>query len=246
MNISKVVSHLMMKNGLTNLILPFKDEATGNIVPADQIVRQIITTETVPIYSEYCPWIRTGTIDIKELQCVDRQLSIYMLPAFLTMTPVKYVIDVKMPFHNMRGTFGDVAPAYGINRSTQGVLTSQAYMMVAGQMRAEPTFEYLGFNKIRLYGWPKTMIEISVACEHESNLESIPESCYSSFMELATLDLEEFLYANFRFNKTIPTAHGNFELPIEDWQGAKEARKELLRDWDEKFHVDMIDIVDFM
>ena len=89
MNISKVVSHLMMKNGLTNLILPFKDEATGNIVPADQIVRQIITTETVPIYSEYCPWIRTGTIDIKELQTEGHDITELLSTQF-----VKKVIDL--------------------------------------------------------------------------------------------------------------------------------------------------------
>lgn len=246
MNISNVVSQLMMQKGLTNLVLPFKDPKTDKIASPDQIVRNVITTVTVPTYSNYCPWMRTGTININNMKCVDRHKGIYMLPEFLTMTPVMYVSNVQLPYQNTRGTFGDVAPAYGINRSVQGVITSQAYMMLAGQMRAEPTFEYLGYNQIRLYGWPKVEIEITVACMHETNLESVPDSCYTSFMELASLDLEEFLYANFRFNKTIPTAHGNFELPIEDWQGAKEARKQLLEKWDEIYHVDQIDWVDFM
>ena len=246
MNLSNVVSHLMMQKGLTNLVLPFKDPITGDTIPADQVVQNILATVTVPIYSDYKPWMRTGTININNMKCVDRKNGIYMLPAFLTLTPVKYVSNVELPFHNTRGTFGDVAPAYGINRSTQGVATAQGYMMLAGQMRAEPTFKYLGYNKIQLFGWPKTDVEITVACEHEKNLESIPDSCYSSFMELATLDVDEFLYSNFRFHKTIPTAHGNFELPIEDWQGAKEARKTLLEKWDETFHLDMIEWVDFM
>lgn len=246
MNISSVVSQLMMQKGLTNLVLPFKDPTTGELIPADQVIQNVIKTVTVPIWSNYKPWMRTGSIDISKMKCVDRTHAVYMLPEFLTLTPVMYVFDVKLPFQNTRGTFGDVAPAYGINRSVQGVATSQAYMMLAGQMRAEPTFEYLGFNKIRLYGWPKTEIEITVACQHDPNLESIEDSCYSSFMQLASLDVEEFLYANFRFNKTIPTAHGNFELPIEDWQGAKEARLQLLDKWEDTFHLDMIDMIDFM
>ena len=239
MNMSKCISQLKMSLGLYGITLPFKDDATGKPAPTENVIHDVLTTMTIPIYSDYVPWMREGEISITKLKVVDEKLGIYMLPAFLTLTPVKYVADVHMPFHNQRGTFGDIAPAYGINRSVQGVATSQAYMMVAGQMRAEPTFEYLGENKIRLYGWPKTIVAFKVACEHEPNGESIPDSCYSSFMELATLDTKMFLYNSLKLYDGIPTAFGEIKLKTEDYQSAEADRKQLLDQWNDTFHYDM-------
>jgi hypothetical protein len=150
-----------------------------------------------------------------------------------------YVSDVFMPLHTNRGSFGDISPAYGINRSVQGVATSQAYMMLVSQMRAEPTFEYLGENRIRLYGFPRTMVTIRIAAEHEPNGETIPISCYDSFMELATLDTKMFLYNTLKLYDNIPTAHGNITLKVDDHQSAEGDRNALLERWRDVFHLDM-------
>lgn len=239
MNISRAISHIKMQLGLYNITLPFKDEITGQTIPTENVIRDVITTVTIPIYSEFVPWIREGTINIKNLKVVDKHNGVYMLPAFLTLTPVKYVSEVSLPFHNTRGTYGDIAPAYGINRSVQGVITSQSYMMVAGQMRAEPSFEYLGENKIKLYGYPKTELSFKVACEHEPNGESIKDSCYDSFMELAILDVKHFLYNTLKLYDGIPTAFGNINLKIDDYQSAESDRNALLDKWRDSFHLDM-------
>lgn len=239
MNISKAISHIKMQLGLYNITLPFKDEITGETVPTENVIRDVLTTVTIPIYSEYQPWIREGTIDVDKLKVVDKHDGVYMLPAFLTITPVKYVSNVSLPYHNTRGTYGDISPAYGINRSVQGVLTAQAYMMVAGQMRAEPTFEYLGENKIRLYGYPRVPLSFKVACEHDPNGESIPDSCYASFMELAILDMKQFLYNTLKHYEGIPTAFGTINLKIEDYQSAEADRNSLLEKWGDTYHVDM-------
>lgn len=239
MNISRAISQLKMQLGLYGITLPFQDPITKETTPTENVIMDVITTSTIPIYSQFVPWIREGTINIGSLKVVDKQAGIYMLPAFLTMTPVMYVSDVQLPFRNTRGTYGDVAPAYGINRSVQGVATSQAYMMLAGQMRAEPTFEYLGENKIRLYGFPKTDVVIKVACEHEPNGESIPQGCYDSFMELATLDMKIFMYNTLKLYDGIPTAFGNINLKIEEYQSADGDRTALLDKWRDTFHLDM-------
>ena len=152
---------------------------------------------------------------------------------------MKYVSDISLPMHNHRGTFGDISPAYGINRSAQGVVTSQAYMMLAGQMRAEPTFEYLGENKVKLYGYPKCMLSFSVACEHDPNGESIPDSCYDSFMELAILDMKVYLYNNLKYHREIPSAFGGVKMEIEDYQNAEAERNTLLDKWRDTYHADM-------
>ena len=239
MNMSKAVSHIKMQLGLYGVTLPFMDDITKQPTPTENVIRDVLTTITIPIYSEFVPWIREGTISVDKLKVVDRRNAIYMLPAFLTLTPVKYVSSVSLPYENARGTYGDISPAYGISRSVQGVLTSQAYMMVAGQMRSEPTFEYLGENKIRLYGYPRVPLSFRVACEHDPNGESIESSCYDSFMELAMLDVKQFLYNTLKLYDGIPTAFGNINLKIEDYQGAEAERNALLENWRDRFHLDM-------
>lgn len=228
-----------MSLGLYGITLPFKDEQTGKPIPTENVIMDVLKTTTIPIYSEFEPWIREGEIPIQQLKVVDERKGIYMLPAFLTLTPVKSVDDVHMPYHNQRGTYGDIAPALGISRSVQGTVASQAYMMVAGQMRAEPTFEYLGNNKIRLFGWPKTTLAFRVACEHEPNGESIPDSCYDSFMELATLDVKMFLYNTLKLYDGIPTAFGEIKLKVEDYQSAEADRTQLLEKWRDSYHLSM-------
>ncbi len=239
MNMSRAISHIKMKFGLQAITLPFKDETTGDTIPTEQVIKNVLTTMTIPIYSQIEPWIREGNCDVTSLKCVNQKEHIYMLPAFLTLTPVMYVVDVSLPMVNTRGTYGDIAPSFGINRSVQGVITSQAYMMLAGQMRAEPTFEYMGNNKIKLYGYPKCILTFSVACEHDSSGETIPDGCYDSFMELAELDMKIFLYNNLKYYKEIPTAFGNINLNIDSYEGAESDQKALLDKWRDVYHLDM-------
>lgn len=239
MNISEVVTTLKTQNSLYGVTLPFVDEVTKEPIPTENIIAGVLTKVTVPMYSQFVPWKREGDISVQQLKCIDERKGIYMLPAFLTMTPVMYTIDVRLPDTNTRGTFGDIAPAYGIARSVQGVVTGQAYMMLVGLMRHEPTFHDLGYNKIQLLGYPKTVLTFEVACRHLPNLESIEEGCYDSFMQLANLDLQEFLYNSLKKFKTIPSAHGQYEIDISDWQGAAGEKKELLERWRDVYHVDM-------
>lgn len=239
MNISRAVSHLKMQLGLYGITLPFKDPNSGDTTPTENVIMDVLTTVTIPMFSQFVPWLREGSINVTQLKAVNEKEGIYMLPAFLTMTPVMYVADVYLPYNNSRGTYGDISPAYGINRSVQGVITSQAYMMLAGQMRSEPTFDYLGNNQIRLYGWPKTVLTFRLACEHAPNGETIKDSCYDAFMELATLDMKIFLYNTLKLYDGIPSAFGTINLKIDEYQGAEGDRNTLLDRWRDTFHLDM-------
>lgn len=245
MNLSRCVSSIKMSLGLNMITLPFKND-DGKPVPTENVIKEVLTTITIPEYSQFVPWIRTGDCDVEHLQIVDKRRFIYKLPKFLCLTPIMYVVDVSMPMHNLRGTYGDVAPAYGINRSVQGVATSMAYMMLAGQMRAEPTFEYMGNEEIRLYGYPRTMLTFKVAAVHEESGESIPDTCYDSFMELATLDMKEFLYNNLKLYDGIPTAFGNINMKIDEYQGAAGDKSALLEKWRDTYHLDFTDWYEFM
>lgn len=246
MNMSGIISSLISQLGLYNITLPFKDAQTGKPIPTENIINDIIVKTTIPMFSQYQPWIRSGDINIKDLKVIDRMNHIYLLPGILTTTEILYVLDVSLPIQNNRGTYGDISPAYGISRSVEGVITAMEYMMLSGQMRSEPTFEYLGHNKIRLYGYPKTVVTIEVACCHEPNGETIEEGCRASFMKLATLDVKEFLYNNLKYYDEIPSAFGPVKLKIEDYQHAVSERDSMLKEWDDTFHLDITSLIKFM
>jgi hypothetical protein len=238
MNLSRVISQLKMMYGLNSITLPLRDDVTGEPAHPENIIREVLTTMTIPMYSQFVPWERELDANVNHLEVVDRQKHIYKLPRMLCVTPIMWMIDVRFPYTTERGTFGDIAPAFGINQSVQGVITSQEMMMLAGEMRAEPTFEYLGENQIQLFGFPRTVLTFIAACEHEENGETIPQSCVDSFMQLAELDMQVYLYNTLKYYDQIPTAFGNINMKIEEYSGAKDARQELLNTWRDTFHLD--------
>ena len=243
MNMSKVYTYLRNILGLNQLALPFKEPGTDKPILVENVINTVITTITIPIYSMYQPWRREGSAFLRDLQQIDRYDHIYLLPSYLTDPPIIDVLDVHLPFTNTRGTFGDIAPAYGINRSVQGVATSQAYMMLAGTMRAEPTFEYKGENKVRLYGFPKVELIFEIKAQHLPNGETIDEGCFKSFTDLAILDMKEYLFNNLKYWDKIPTAHGELNLRIETWEGATAEKTAMLNQWDDTYHVDESPII---
>ena len=239
MNISRVVSSIKQQLGLYAISLPFKDDTSI-------VIGEVLKTTTIPIYSQFVPHKKEYSCRTRDLRQINREDGIYQLPSVLTTTNVISVLDVKIPQVAMRGEYGAIAPAYGITRSMQGVITSQAYMLAAGQMRAEPTFEYLGFNKIRLFGYPSGNIAFVVACEHDENGESIEAGCFDSFLELAMLDMKIFIYNNLKHYDNIASAYGTINLKVEEWQGAEADRKSLLDDWRSVFHLDMTEWINFL
>lgn len=239
MNLSRAISQLKLQFGLYGITLPFKNEETGDPIPTENIIRDVITTTTIPMFSQVQPWMKSVEANVSILKCIDKINHIYLLPATLCTTPVLYISDVRLPDREYGGTYGNIEAGYGISRSAQGVITGQAYMMLGNQMRSEPTFEDLGENKVQLFGFPKTVLVFTVACEHEPNGETIPNGCYDSFMQLSTLDMKMFLYNTLKLYDGIPTAFGAIQLKIEDFQGAESERENLLNQWRDVFHLDM-------
>lgn len=238
MNMSNAISSIIQQLGLYNISLPFEESV-------ENVIQNVIKTTTIPIYSEYVPNVKELMISTRDLKVIDRKQGIFQIPDLLCTSRIMYVLDVEVPMYTQRGAYGDITPAYGISRSVQGVITSKAYGMVASQMRAEPTFDYIGQNKIRLYGYPSGYLTFRVACEHDANGESIPITCYQSFMELAELDVKVFLYNTLKNYDKIATAFGNIDLKIEDYQSAITDRKTLLDQWTEVFHLDQPDLITF-
>ena len=253
MNLSKAINSLKLSLGLYQITLPFKNENTGELTPTENVIRDVITTTTIPIFSQFSPWVKELEASLNTLQVVNKERGIYMLPKMLCTTPIYTIHSIELPMYRGRGEiYGDImtsgySTTYGgIGRATQDVLTATASAMLVSQIKAQPSFEYLGENKVRLYGFPRTVLKFKVSAEHEPNGESIPPTCYESFMKLATLDMKVFLYNTLKLYDNISSAFGPVQLKIEDYSSADGERTALLNDWTEVFHLDNIDWIQFM
>lgn len=233
MNMSKVISSIMTEYALYQITLPFKD-------PTETVIMNILSTVTIPQYSEFVPWQRKEIVDVRHMQMIDKAWGIYILPATLTTPPIKDVINVDFPTGQFRGMYGDIATPFGVSRSIQGVLINNAYSTLIGEARAEPTFEYLGENRIKLNGFPRCQLEFTINSEHMPTGETIEETCYSSFMELASLDVQITLYNTLKLYDNLPTAFGTLSLKSDDYQAAIAEKKSLLKEWNETCHIDYV------
>ena len=97
MNMSRCISSLKLMLGLYNITLPFKDSVTGDATPVENVIRDVLVQTTIPIYSQFQPWIRELDANVSKLKVIDRRNNIYMLPAGLTVTPIMYILAVTLP-----------------------------------------------------------------------------------------------------------------------------------------------------
>lgn len=251
MNISDVVNDIKLSQGLNNIALPYKS-------PVENVIQEILKM-TVREFSDLKPYERECYAQREDLVSpseVAKKMGIYILPTEATITRVKtasatacssqYQTDEALTNSFTVGTpfigFGSYYPQDIVNATSTGAAINK----YAGVTSQQPSSKYLGFNKIQLFNFPdKCAIKFSVKCEHEPSLETIPDTMYLSFVELATLDVQRTLYNNLKNMENVGSAFKEIQTKIGDWSGAEAAQKELLKSWKEKFHLDNLDLVQF-
>lgn len=251
MNISDVIGDIKMSLGLETIALPFKE-------PTEKVLKDIIQT-SVRTFSQVKPLIREGYETIKNLRSPDewsKKMNIYILPESLTRTPVSYAeasiatsqlqsdevatnsFTVGTPFVG----FGSYYPQDILNATQTGAAINK----YAGVTSRPPTSEWKGYNKIQLFDFPgDALVHFVVKCDHDPSLETIPESCRESFIELATLDVKRTLYNMLKNMNQTGGAFKEIQLRIDDWSGAEDARNQLVEKWTNTFHFDEIDLIQF-
>ena len=138
--------------------------------------------------------------------------------------------------------FGSYYPQDILN----AVSTGAAINKYAGVTSQPQTSRWLGYNTIQLYDMPKdAFIHFVAACQHDLTGETIPESQVESFMRLATLDVERSLYAQLKNMINVGSAYKETQLKIDEWSGAEAARNELIDQWTQTFHLDLVDDITF-
>ena len=98
--------------------------------------------------------------------------------------------------------------------------------------------------------WPKRLyiydaiISSHIVCyglwQHDSNLQTITPYQQESFFQLAILDVEAALYQLMKhYSNGIDSPAGNVPLNIDDWASAKQERKDLIKEWEDTYQVDI-------
>lgn len=251
MNISKVVNDIKLSLGLNTIALPYK-------TPVENVIQEILKM-TVREFSEFKPYEREGYEMKSNLISPDemtKKFDIYLLPPSLTITPVKtasaeMASSSYQPEETTTNAFTVGTPFVGFGSYypqdiLNATMTGAAINKFAGVTSQMPVTKYLGFNKIQLFNFPeKCFIKFKVECEHDPSLETIPSTCYASFIELATLDVQRTIYSTLKNMTDIGGAFKETKLKIDEWSGAEQAQKELIKTWTGDFHLDDIDLVQF-
>jgi hypothetical protein len=252
MNITDVINDIKFSQGLNNIALPYK-------MPVENVIQEILKM-TVREWSDIKPFVRTcygQKEDLLSPSEFTKKMDIYILPPEATRTKVKtakaeacssqYQTEEAMTNAFTVGTpfigFGSYYPQDIVNATQTGAAINK----YAGITAQQPTSKYLGHNRIQLFNFPdKCAIKFTVKCVHELSLETIPDTAYLSFVELATLDVQRTLYNNLKNMENVGSAFKEIQTKIGEWSGAEDKQKDWLKNAKERFHLDEVeDLVQF-
>lgn len=233
MNISSLISRLKRDCGLSFISLPFED--------FDDRIIEVIEDTTLKVFSQYFPQKITRDINLSDWYQVssDYGHSIYEVP-FIEKREVIGIDDVRLNTRTTNEGYFDPQCDFTIGTYTDMML-SQVSANLASLAMPPFTFQFEEPTKLlHLYnlGSVGYLVTMDILLKHANNLATIPFTVEESFYELALLDFQVFLYESLKHFDEIETANGTIKLRVDDWSNAKSDRKELLRDWDTKFHMD--------
>lgn len=230
-NTSKVITSIKMDLGLYGLSLPFGD--------TDEVIMDVIREKTLPVFNELQPHRMSVPLDIRTMRCLKNSYneSVYQIPDVFGDRELLYVFNVSPRITGMGGYAG----TYGSVSSVQELMMTQVNADVMSYLEPPFTFKFTRPNKLHLFNMETVYgnIELEVGLEHAENLTTITKSSYTSFLELATLDVKLFLYNQLKHYNEIQTAHGTISLKIDDWSNADSERKDLLARWRDTYHFEV-------
>lgn len=225
-----------MKLGLLNIATVFEN--------LDETIVEILQEFTIPDFSVFNPVRDKITVNTTtDLQLIDKKdiYEEYLLPEFNTRK-LLYVFDVNYDTSILSG-LGYFAGGMPL---MQGSLVNQVMLSNAGAslmntMIPKMTFEFTHPRSLKIYNaYSSTKIVIELGFEHDKTMASIPDTCRESFMKLALLDVKSNLYPTLKQYTEINTAIGNINLKIDDWANAESERNDLIKEWEDTYHLDLM------
>lgn len=232
MNLSNTITRIKLSLGLIGISLPFEN--------IDEIITTILNEITIPTFSIFSPYNSSLYLNVNDLTILERQASHikFLLPDFLD----KKVIYLHKVTYNETDPSG-MSIYYGAPFYSNGIYNSLMMANASNQMM-RPIVPVLSFKfeaprTVYLYNViASSSLKFDLGFEHDTSLATIPESCKESFLSLAICDVKANLYPTIKHYNEINTAIGTINLKIDDWNDAINERKDLIKEWEQSYHLD--------
>lgn len=232
MNMSSLISRIKTELGLYSIALPLDN--------VDATIAEVIINTTLRTYSQYFPQyeiIRKSSAEIerlyRNLEYCDMTLEVP------DGSEIVFVADIYPDATDVSGIgyYGAGMPIYSPNMITD-LLTANIGANLTNMMFPKLTWHFQYPNKLRVYHLYGGNIFIKCAKLHDKSLTSVPFSQEETFTNIAILDVKKAMYNIIKHYNELETAHGRINLKIDDWADSYNERKELLREWDDTFHLE--------
>lgn len=239
MNMSQLITRIKIKCGLYTIALPFENP--------DEVIKETIQNITLRTFSTYSPYYETFRFDLHSLERLEKNANyeVYLLPDIFSGRELMFVREVRYDESDISGLgyWGGGVPLLHGNMIKQSML-SNAGMNLTNTMVPRMTFKYEHPRKITLYNvLSSCKVIFELAFMHDKNLTSITPTEEESFYNLAVLDVQDMLYQSLKHYTDIQSAYGNISLKLDEWQQAASDRKQLLDDWDNTYHMDIMPFI---
>ena len=236
MNLSQLITRIKISCGIYSIALPFENP--------DEVIKDVIENITLRTFSTYSPYYEKFRFDTHDLERVEKHANYetYLLPDIFSQREILFVRDVTYDESDISGLgyWGGGVPLLHGNMLNQMML-SNAGLTLTNKMIPTITFEYEHPRKLTLYNvLSSCKLCVEIAFVHDKNLVSISPTMEESFYNLALLDVKDMLYQTLKHYNEIQTAYGNISLKIDDWAQAADARKQLIDDWENVYHMDVM------
>lgn len=135
--------------------------------------------------------------------------------------------------------------SYSPDQVIMTIADVQLASTIGAQMSKSITWDVIFPNKFILYnGWLAGKYQAELMLMHDDSLATIPPTAMTNFRELATLDLQEYIYNKYKRIQSLDVGIGSIELKIDEWQDAGSRKRDLLKEWDQTGNLD-IDYMEF-
>lgn len=247
MNTQRLLRRIKRKISAYQIALPIEN--------LDQFIVEILEDTTIPVFSIYQPRYQFISCYTNEFYSAanDRadMSELYILPDYLFegrellfVRRVEYANDGSTEHHiahtNGLASLGASSLAGGgAGAIIESMLLANANKPLADILVDPVTFHFTYPNKLYIYdSLLSSRLRLTLACEHDSSMVSIPPTAAESFYQLAILDIMDALYQIVKHYDGKGGIHDTQEFKIQDWENAANERRDLLKEWDDVFMLD--------
>lgn len=232
MNISNLLFNVKMELGIYAVALPLDD--------VDGTLARVIKETTLRTYSQYFP--QYETIRISDTSIEKGIQNIEYADIKLSVPPGQEIVFIEDIYYDASDISGIGYYGAGMPIANPNMIGDLLFTNIGADLTnmafPKPTFEFFAPNTVRLYHYYGGSMFCKYAKLHNKDLSSIPMSQEETFKNLAIIDCKKALYGIIKHYNELETAHGRINLKIDDWADSMNERKEILKEWDDIFHLE--------